>query len=54
MTGDIPMAGFPVLGGHEGHRHEVGPGADDFAPGRYVVLAFIPSCGKCPSCQAEQ
>lgn len=53
VTGDIPMAGFPVLGGHEGAGivTEVGPGVDDFAPGDHVVLAFIPSCGKCPSCQ---
>lgn len=54
VTGDIPMAGFPVLGGHEGAGivTEVGPEVDDFAPGDHVVLAFIPSCGKCPSCQA--
>ncbi|WP_034167124.1 NDMA-dependent alcohol dehydrogenase [Mycobacterium tuberculosis] len=54
VTGDIPMAGFPVLGGHEGAGivTEVGPGVDDFAPGDHVVLAFIPSCGKCPSCQS--
>lgn len=54
VTGDIPMAGFPVLGGHEGAGivTEVGPGVDDFAPGDHVVLAFTPSCGKCPSCQA--
>lgn len=54
VTGDIPMAGFPVLGGHEGAGivTEVGPGVDDFAPGDHVVLAFIPSCGKCLSCQA--
>lgn len=54
VTGDIPMASFPVLGGHEGAGivTEVGPGVDDFAPGDHVVLAFIPSCGKCPSCQA--
>lgn len=54
VTGDIPMAGFPVLAGHEGAGivTEVGPGVDDFAPGDHVVLAFIPSCGKCPSCQA--
>lgn len=43
VTGDIPMAGFPVLGGHEGAGivTEVGPGVDDFAPGDHVVLAFI-------------
>ncbi|MBS9532506.1 NDMA-dependent alcohol dehydrogenase [Mycobacterium sp. M1] len=54
MTGSIPMAGFPVLGGHEGAGivTEVGPGVEDLAPGDHVVLSFIPSCGKCPSCQA--
>jgi S-(hydroxymethyl)glutathione dehydrogenase/alcohol dehydrogenase len=54
VTGGIPMAGFPVLGGHEGAGivTEVGEGVEDFAPGDHVVLSFIPSCGKCPSCQA--
>src|SRR5690625_1302524 len=54
MTGSIPMAGFPVLGGHEGAGivTEVGPGVEDLAPGDHVVLSFIPSCGSCPSCQA--
>ncbi|MEO8815337.1 MAG: NDMA-dependent alcohol dehydrogenase [Mycobacterium sp.] len=54
MTGSIPMAGFPVLGGHEGAGiiTEIGPGVEDLAPGDHVVLSFIPSCGKCPSCQA--
>lgn len=54
VTGGIPMAGFPVLGGHEGAGivTEVGDGVEDLAPGDHVVLAFIPSCGKCPSCQA--
>lgn len=54
VTGDIPMAGFPVLGGHEGAGivTEVGPGVEHLAPGDHVVLSFIPSCGECPSCQA--
>ena len=54
VTGGIPMAGFPVLGGHEGAGivTEVGPGVEDIAPGDHVVLSFIPSCGRCPSCQA--
>ena len=54
VTGGIPMAGFPVLGGHEGAGivTEVGPGVEDLAPGDHVVLSFIPSCGECPSCQA--
>ena len=47
VTGGIPMAGFPVLGGHEGAGivTEVGPGVEDIAPGDHVVLSFIPSCG---------
>jgi S-(hydroxymethyl)glutathione dehydrogenase / alcohol dehydrogenase len=54
VTGGIPMAGFPVLGGHEGAGivTEVGPRVEDFAEGDHVVLSFIPSCGKCQSCQA--
>ena len=53
MTGGIPMAGFPILGGHEGAGviEEVGEGVTDFAVGDHVVLSFIPSCGKCPSCK---
>ena len=54
VTGDIPMGGFPVLGGHEGAGivTEVGPGVEGIEPGDHVVLSFIPSCGSCPSCQA--
>ncbi|HPY25874.1 MAG: S-(hydroxymethyl)glutathione dehydrogenase / alcohol dehydrogenase [Actinomycetota bacterium] len=54
VTGGIPMLGFPVLGGHEGAGivTEVGAGVDSVAPGDHVVMSFIPSCGKCPSCQA--
>src|SRR5690606_26691775 len=54
VTGGIPMMGFPVLGGHEGAGKiiEVGEAVEDLAVGDHVVLSFIPSCGKCPSCQA--
>ncbi|MBA4025958.1 MAG: NDMA-dependent alcohol dehydrogenase [Gordonia sp.] len=54
MTGGIPMAGFPVLGGHEGAGivEELGEGVTDFQVGDHVVLSFIPSCGKCPSCRS--
>ena len=43
---------FPVIGGHEGAGEvlEVGPGVTSVAPGDHIVLGFIPSCGKCPSC----
>ena len=54
VTGGIPMLVFPVLGGHEGAGIvlEVGAGVEGVAPGDHVVMSFIPSCGKCPSCQA--
>ncbi|WP_137148631.1 NDMA-dependent alcohol dehydrogenase [Mycolicibacterium sp. CR10] len=54
VTGDIPMAGFPVLGGHEGAGivTEIGPGVENVAVGDHVVLSFIPSCGECPTCQS--
>ena len=54
VTGGIPMGGFPVLGGHEGAGivTELGEGVEGLAVGDHVVLSFIPSCGKCPSCQA--
>lgn len=53
MTGGIPMGGFPILGGHEGAGviEELGEGVTDFEVGDHVVLSFIPSCGKCPSCR---
>ena len=56
VTGDIPMAAFPMLGGHEGAGIvvEVGEGVEDFAVGAHVAASFIPSCGKCPSCQAGE
>ncbi|MBH0777989.1 NDMA-dependent alcohol dehydrogenase [Nocardia bovistercoris] len=54
VTGDIAMADFPVLGGHEGAGVvvEVGAGVFDIAPGDHVVMSFVPSCGTCPPCRA--
>jgi S-(hydroxymethyl)glutathione dehydrogenase/alcohol dehydrogenase len=54
VTGSIPMAGFPVLGGHEGAGVivELGPDVEGLAVGDHVVLSFIPSCGRCPSFQS--
>jgi S-(hydroxymethyl)glutathione dehydrogenase / alcohol dehydrogenase len=56
VTGDIPMAASPMLGGHEGAGIviEVGEGVEDFEVGDHVAASFIPSCGKCPSCQAGE
>lgn len=53
VTGDIPMAAFPILGGHEGAGViiEVGEDVTDLEVGDHVVMSFIPSCGKCVSCQ---
>ncbi len=53
MTGDIPMADFPILGGHEGAGVivEVGPDTEGLDVGDHVVMSFIPSCGNCPACQ---
>ncbi|OMC03281.1 alcohol dehydrogenase [Mycobacterium sp. NS-7484] len=53
MTGDIPMADFPILGGHEGAGVivEVGPDTEGLQVGDHVVMSFIPSCGSCPACQ---
>lgn len=54
MTGDIPAAAFPILGGHEGAGviTEVGPDVEGLAVGDHVVMSFIPACGRCPACQA--
>jgi S-(hydroxymethyl)glutathione dehydrogenase/alcohol dehydrogenase len=48
----VGLEQFPIIGGHEGAGEvvEVGPGVTTVAPGDHVVLGFIPSCGRCPSC----
>ncbi|MEM7095029.1 MAG: NDMA-dependent alcohol dehydrogenase [Actinomycetota bacterium] len=62
LTGDMVMDAataeelglqqFPIIGGHEGAGRivEVGPGVTSLEVGDHVVLGFIPSCGRCPSC----
>lgn len=49
---ELGLQQFPVIGGHEGAGKvlEVGPGVTSVEPGDHVVLGFIPSCGRCPSC----
>ena len=62
LTGDMVMDAataeelglqqFPIIGGHEGAGRvvEVGAGVTSLEVGDHVVLGFIPSCGRCPSC----
>jgi S-(hydroxymethyl)glutathione dehydrogenase/alcohol dehydrogenase len=49
---ELGIQQFPIIGGHEGAGEvvEVGPGVDNLEVGDHVVLGFIPSCGRCPSC----
>ncbi|HAY69811.1 MAG TPA: alcohol dehydrogenase [Acidimicrobiaceae bacterium] len=66
VTGDMALAPevqeelgiqqFPIIGGHEGAGRvvEVGPGVTTLEVGDHVVLGFIPSCGRCPSCAKGQ
>jgi len=51
VTGDSPMP-TPMIGGHEGSGvvEQVGPGVTSLVPGDHVVLAFLPSCGRCVPC----
>lgn len=48
----VGLSQFPIIGGHEGAGEvvEVGAGVAGLAAGDHVVLSFIPSCGRCPSC----
>jgi NDMA-dependent alcohol dehydrogenase len=43
---------YPIVGGHEGAGEvvDVGPNVTTVAAGDHVVLGFLPSCGRCPSC----
>ena len=54
IAGLMGLEQFPIIGGHEGAGEvvEVGPGVTSVAVGDHVVLGFIPSCGRCPSCAA--
>ncbi|MGA8332656.1 MAG: NDMA-dependent alcohol dehydrogenase, partial [Mycobacterium sp.] len=56
VSGDIPMAAFPMLGGHEGAGVvvEVGDGVEELSVGDHVAASFIPSCGTCPSCRSGE
>ncbi|HEX3566459.1 MAG TPA: NDMA-dependent alcohol dehydrogenase [Acidimicrobiales bacterium] len=51
-AGLLGIEQFPIVGGHEGAGEvvEVGSGVTSVSVGDHVVLGFIPSCGRCPSC----
>jgi S-(hydroxymethyl)glutathione dehydrogenase/alcohol dehydrogenase len=51
-TGDLPVAVYPVCGGHEGAGivESVGPNTPGFEPGDKVIFSFLPACGKCRWC----
>ena len=55
-TGDIPVAHYPMCGGHEGAGvvTAVGPNTKGFAVGDHVVFSFLPACGKCRWCAGGQ
>jgi NDMA-dependent alcohol dehydrogenase len=51
-TGDIPVAHYPMAGGHEGAGvvTAVGTNTKGFKEGDHVVFSFLPACGRCRWC----
>jgi S-(hydroxymethyl)glutathione dehydrogenase/alcohol dehydrogenase len=51
-TGDIPVAHYPMAGGHEGAGvvTAVGHNTKGFKEGDHVVFSFLPACGRCRWC----
>jgi S-(hydroxymethyl)glutathione dehydrogenase/alcohol dehydrogenase len=54
VTGDTPCPHYPMIGGHEGAGVvvEVGSQVTRVKPGDHVILAAVPSCGKCRWCSS--
>ncbi|HEY9414585.1 MAG TPA: alcohol dehydrogenase catalytic domain-containing protein, partial [Pseudonocardia sp.] len=52
QTGHMKMKTFPAVGGHEGAGviHQVGPEVHGLQEGDHVVLACMPTCGRCKFC----
>lgn len=50
--GDIPVAVYPLCGGHEGGGvvEQVGPNTRGWEVGDHVVFSFLPTCGRCRWC----
>jgi S-(hydroxymethyl)glutathione dehydrogenase / alcohol dehydrogenase len=55
VDGTLPEP-LPLVLGHEasGVVAEVGPGVESLVPGDHVVLALVPSCGRCAECLRGQ
>jgi NDMA-dependent alcohol dehydrogenase len=53
-TGDIPVATYPFIGGHEGSGvvEQVGPNTTGYEVGDHVIFSFLPGCGRCRWCAA--
>jgi NDMA-dependent alcohol dehydrogenase len=53
-TGDIPVATYPFIGGHEGSGvvEQVGPNTSGYEVGDHVIFSFLPGCGRCRWCAA--
>lgn len=51
-TGDVPVAVYPYVGGHEGAGvvTAVGPHTPGYEVGDHVVFSFLPACGHCEYC----
>ena len=49
QTGHMKMRTYPAAGGHEGAGVivQVGPEVHGLAEGNHVVLACMPTCGRC-------
>jgi len=52
VTGDMLLAHYPCIGGHEGAGEilAVGVGVTSVEVGDHVSMSFIPSCGRCKWC----
>jgi NDMA-dependent alcohol dehydrogenase len=52
VTGDLPIAHWPVCAGHEGSGivERVGPNTMGWEVGDHLVLQFIAACGRCRFC----
>ncbi|MGD1220693.1 NDMA-dependent alcohol dehydrogenase [Streptomyces krungchingensis] len=52
QTGDLVLAHYPIVMGHEGAGvvEAVGPDTPGWEVGDHVVFSFLPSCGRCRWC----